>query len=165
MRCGKELTNSTAERQTCRNPRECAVAKNRITEIAMAGIVATRANALWQRPQCPAQAPQLPVATRANALWQRVNELDSGAANVSQPARMRCGKEPYYGNCNGGYCRNPRECAVAKAAMPSTGTAIAGRNPRECAVAKLLAFYQLICRRRRNPRECAVAKSYAQGLP
>ena len=57
------------------------------------GLVATRANALWQRLLASTRSGCGPVATRANALWQR-----PGATSYDIVASSR----------------NPRECAVAK---------------------------------------------------
>ena len=56
----------------CRNPRECAVAKG-----------------IGRRDKGSGK-----VATRANALWQRKKRLWNTPILKSQPARMRCGKEP-----------------------------------------------------------------------
>ena len=55
---------------------------------------------------------------------------------VSQPARMRCGKEPCLHHSFVATCRNPHECAVAKVKSILTESVIECRNPHECAVAK-----------------------------
>ena len=57
-------------------------------------------------------------------------------ANLSQPARMRCGKGRLHGR-RGVLCgRNPHECAVAKHSFMRPNTFTDCRNPHECAVAK-----------------------------
>ena len=72
MRCGKELGNR-------QGAVHCAVA--------------TRANALWQSGLSCSSCLQAAVATRANALWQRQQHLDVLPIILSQPARIRCGKD------------------------------------------------------------------------
>ena len=53
-----------------RNPRECAVAKSAALSTLKAIFVATRTNALWQRPPLWFLRVLNLVATRTNALWQ-----------------------------------------------------------------------------------------------
>ena len=72
---------------------------------------------------------------------------------------MRCGKEHGKSRVSVKTRRNPRECAVAKAAMPSTGTAIAASQPARmrCGKVAYSGGKDSDCISR-NPRECAVAK-------
>ena len=105
---------------------------------------------------------------------------------VSQPARMRCGKDRVTWRGLQVPCRNPHECAVAKVKLNILCLAELCRNPHECAVAKrhggeavYAAFRSQPARMRcgkavltttpstrksRNPHECAVAKSAASIL-
>ena len=98
-----------------RNPHECAVAKTMNAVANALTIVATRANALWQRTYIDIAHIFNVVATRANALWQSGLSCSSclqaavatRANALWQRGTARCtrGKNP---------CRNPRECAEAK---------------------------------------------------
>ena len=97
-----------------RNPRECAVAKNENYINPALTNVATRTNALWQRPSGQKRRRHLQVATRTNALWQSCLQTSLQDTHKSQPARMRCGKAALHEVVNHHACRNPRECAEAK---------------------------------------------------
>ena len=120
-----------------RNPRECAVAKQQ-----------------WRNAFVYS-----PVATRTNALWQSQYRHGSLTASPSQPARMRCGKEPPNDAVLRRDSRNPRECAVAKKPISNHFSLLHSRNPHECAVAKLRQVAVNCLHTGRNPHECAVTKS------
>ena len=77
---------------------------------------------------------------------------------MSQPARMRCGKDVNPPECILRRSRNPHECAVAKVAIELLNALNTSRNPRECAVAKLRQVAVNCLHTGRNPHECAVAK-------
>ena len=78
---------------------------------------------------------------------------------MSQPARMRCGKEETLGRMEAAVRVATRTNALwqSRCCKPRR-TAIQSRNPRECAVAKGSELRRLIGRTCRNPRECAEAK-------
>ena len=136
MRCGKELRVARALANNRRNPHECAVAKilsamytrgqyrrnphecavaKKNARLASANFeVATRTNALWQRPPLWFLRVLNLVATRTNALWQRWVAIQIFSVVTSQPARMRCGKVMRLAKRLQPTGRNPRECAVAK---------------------------------------------------
>ena len=98
------------------------------------------------------------VATRTNALWQRKLSLLSIRSNQSQPARMRCGKGHSELRAVCSFCRNPHECAVAKAYCVET---TAGTRPSQPARMRCGKGSKCTNKRKdisRNPHECAVAK-------
>ena len=76
-----------------RNPRECAEAKNAHVHGA---VVCVRRNprecAVAKLAFYQFICRRLLVATRANALWQRWVAIQIFSVVTSQPARMRCGK-------------------------------------------------------------------------
>ena len=121
--------------------------------------VATRTNALWQRPVETAPAEEMEVATRTNALWQSCLQTSLQDTHKSQPARMRCGKE--LGNRQGAV-----HCAVATRANALWQSGLSCSSCLQAAVAtRANALWQrsshawmLTTTAGRNPRECAVAK-------
>ena len=77
------------------------------------------------------------VATRANALWQRpmfrllARMLQGRNPRECAVAKLAVLVYPYAGNG-----RNPHECAVAKVQDAKNTSHVVRRNPHECAVAK-----------------------------
>ena len=121
-------------------------------------LVATRANALWQRccrgVLVPAVGSQ-PARMRCGKELTHFYKVDY---STSQPARMRCGKERVrHYNSARSRC-NPRECAVEKCFddVWICGTRVATRTN---ALWQSFRSVQTVSKiSRRNPRECAVAK-------
>ena len=159
MRCGKAVFPLRGLLPPCRNPHECAVAKADNSHTLEFSNVATRTNALWQRTHTDGACCLMHVATRTNALWQRPSCTLAGGLLKSQPARMRCGKDPRHLAFlirNGSQPARMRCGKVGNASC--TLMPLGRRNPHECAVAKSTAAFAVSASVRRNPHECAVAK-------
>ena len=93
MRCGKEALAAATAYPSCRNPHECAVAKNPARVQAVLIHVATRTNALWQSSRC----------------CRNRDKPDRRNPHECAVAKKRLHEYQYMSEC-----RNPHECAVAK---------------------------------------------------
>ena len=143
-----------------RNPRECAVAKRLPYQQCL---------------KCLCRNPRECAVAKGKIVKCFLHCF------LSQPARMRCGKDHIWRDINLRFSvatranalwqrwrtrrdvrqrtgRNPHECAVAKVKPLQLNQKPFGRNPHECAVAKLHGFSRFRKTSRRNPHECAVAK-------